>query len=69
MMDRADEQAGDSSVSAPEGTTDWTGVRKERREVAPLTAETFVERLKRLSARANDVRRLRAAMQESQRKP
>jgi hypothetical protein len=42
---------------------DWSGVAKDSRPVPPLTAETFVQRLRLLSARVSDIRVLRAAMQ------
>lgn len=47
---------------------DWSGVSERRRKVAPLTAETFVERLSLLSLRVKDIRALRTAMQKSQQK-
>jgi AmiR/NasT family two-component response regulator len=42
---------------------DWTSVESQKRIVKPLTAETFVQRLELLSARAQDIQKLRAAMQ------
>jgi hypothetical protein len=45
---------------------DWSGCANVKRRVAPLTAETFVERLQLLSARVQDLRTLRSAMKKSQ---
>lgn len=44
---------------------DWTGVAVAPLTVAPLTAETFVERLRLLSIRARDIQLLRQAMAQS----
>lgn len=48
---------------------DWTGVAQRQRKVEPLSSENFVERLRLLSARAKDLRKLRSAMPASQQKP
>lgn len=42
--------------------TDWTGVAPDDSPIAPLTPETFVERLNRLSDRVNALRAMRQAM-------
>lgn len=41
---------------------DFTGTAPQLREVPPLTPGTFVERLRLLSVRAADIRKLRAKM-------
>jgi len=47
---------------------DWTGVDKSSPKVAPLTAETFVARLKLLSTRARDIQILRQAVEKNSEK-
>jgi hypothetical protein len=42
--------------------TDWTGVAPDRSPVAPLDARTFVERLRRLSERAEALTLLRQSL-------
>ena len=46
---------------------DWSGVAQRSRQVLPLNAATFVQRLQLLSARARDIRLLRAAMAAAKR--
>jgi len=48
---------------------DWTGVDKRPAQVAPLTAETFVARLKLLSTRAHDIQLLRQTVEQSKGRP
>lgn len=43
---------------------DWTGVKPLDIAIEPLTSQTFVERLNRLSAQANALRALRKAFVE-----
>ncbi len=40
---------------------DWTGVKPDDSPIEPLTAETFVSRLNRLSVQVNALRRLQDA--------
>lgn len=46
----------------------WTGVGASHHKVAPLCAQTFVERLRLLSVRARDLQLLRQAVTQSHEK-
>ena len=45
---------------------DWTGVQPDQSPIAPLNADTFVERLRLLSERANNLLILRNAFSQQQ---
>ena len=45
---------------------DWTGVQPDQSPIAPLNADTFVERLRLLSERANSLLILRNALSQQQ---
>jgi hypothetical protein len=45
---------------------DWTGVQPDQSPIAPLDADTFVERLRFLSERANSLLILRNALSQQQ---
>lgn len=51
-------------MAASENNIDWTGVAPDRSLIAPLTAETFAQRLQLLTDRANSIDRLRQAFQQ-----
>lgn len=55
-------------ILAAVNDVDWTGVGTSQHRVAPLCAQTFVERLRLLSVRARDLQLLRQAVAHSHEK-
>ena len=51
-----------SSNGAPEAKPRWTGFEDDETEIAPLTPETFVQRLATMTAFNRDLYEMRQAM-------